>query len=122
MQETLITFETAKLAKEKGFDLIVRSAYHYNGSNCIQITTKNSENLGISAPTQSFLQKWLREVHNIEVFVRPFINGENHDKHYRCFIVWFDGRMYQDNKYFSNQSYEEALEAGLLEALKLINL
>lgn len=113
MQETIITFETAKLSKEKGFDLIVRNAYHYNGSNCIEITTKNSENIGISAPSQSLLQKWLRDVHNIEIAVQWFDN---------CYIKAVAKKPFKANTYRVEgiDTYEEALELGLQEALKLI--
>ncbi len=50
MQEQLITFETAKLAKEKGFNEIVSTAYGRSQeslyeSNC---TNRNSENIFLS--------------------------------------------------------------------------
>jgi hypothetical protein len=51
MQEELITLETAKLAKEKGFD-------YFNG---IYKTQRS---------TQSLLQKWLREIHKIDINLR----------------------------------------------------
>lgn len=77
MEDQLISFETAKLAKEKGFDL---NTY----SNCWVKTLDgdvihNSERRNISEhdrctqhlmqPTQSLLQKWLLEKHNLFVSV-----------------------------------------------------
>ncbi|MGD9679447.1 MAG: hypothetical protein AB7V16_13990 [Vulcanibacillus sp.] len=102
MEEQYITFETAKLAKEKG--------------------CKNS--LGLTPLafdcTQTFLQKWLREVHNIHINIK-------HRPHSQSFCFTITGK-YQDvndgelvNNIFSKYKiYELALEAALQEALKLI--
>ena len=67
MEEIRVSFETAKLAKEKGFDIDCgwKLRKLENGS----FTHTNSSELGIEQPTQSLLQKWLREVHNINVLV-----------------------------------------------------
>jgi hypothetical protein len=144
MQEKLITFETAKSAKEKGFCIELYDFYYQNKSNAKPYVTQGIEyqsdrnckwdwNLnggesgmltkiipypndtsGIyySAPTQSLLQKWLREVHNIEVFVKS--EWKNKTK-----IGFYFGceNIYSKPIY---KNYEEALEAGLQEALKLI--
>jgi len=116
MKEQLISFKTAKLAKEKGFNEIVSTAYGRSQeslyeSNC---TNRNSENIFLSAPTQSLLQKWLREVHNIHIEV-----------HNLGMKWWFNLKeIDSDNAalFISDNynSYEEALEVGLQEALKLI--
>lgn len=90
MRDKLITFETAKLAKEKGFDTPF-----------------------IFAPSQSYLQQWLREKHNIEIAVQWF------DK---CYIKAVNKKPFKANTYKVEgfQSYEEALEIALVEALNLI--
>jgi hypothetical protein len=90
MEETRITFETAKLAKEKKFDLNVSSFFQSNQEivneiNAAEINSKlycrsylpafklfhnansNTEQDWYSRQTQGLLQKWLREVHNIDV-------------------------------------------------------
>ena len=90
MREELIQFETAKLAKEKGFN--EKSQYYYvlDFSSFQRTTTPlkfstplENENIYQScklsgsqphlalAPSQSLLQKWLREVHNFHVEVQP---------------------------------------------------
>ena len=76
MEEQLISFETAKLAKEKGFDWICRVFYEDWDNNelhePISPSDFNNEHVWektISAPTQSLLQKWLREVHDIKMCV-----------------------------------------------------
>ena len=116
MKEELILFETAKLAKEKGFDEEVTNYYHprYGLSDgCEDSYNREEQAEGYySAPTQSLLQRWLREVHRIYLYIS--LSGTKE-------ISWFwsiNDKKYQDG---SNNNYEEALEAGLLEALKLIN-
>jgi len=94
MTDQLITFETAKLSKEKGFDLI------------------NHLKNGLP-PTQSLLQKWLRENHNIHIVISPTMGA---------IIVELLNPALTWGSIPPQKSYEEALEAGLIEALKLINL
>ena len=49
IHDEICTYEVAKLAKEKGFDVPTAKNYrHENGTTC-------------NAPTQSLLQRWLRE-------------------------------------------------------------
>jgi hypothetical protein len=112
MKEKIITFETAKLAKEKGFNEICEYGYFDRDDEIILDISdhNNSDNLDISAPTQALLQKWLREVHNINVYCQP-VDYENTDK-------WFNN-IASHNPPFTG-TYEEALEVGLQEALTLI--
>jgi hypothetical protein len=132
MKETLITFETAKLTKEKGFDWIVSEAYDLEGNlgNYYDIvgeepfTEDNTDYdaLRHNAPTQEVLKKWLREKHNIHMTVDLFPHTEK-EKMYQVhgdykngdYWNWVD---YDGNGTFSN--YEDALEFGLQEGLKLI--
>ena len=126
MKDTRINFETAKLAKEKGFpqepNRLTIPYYNYKGEFKGDVTdflrkylkkedTSNVES--VSAPTQSLLAKWLREKHNIHLIAYKNINIDGYDW---CYITT-DG-ITNINSY---KTYEEALEAGLQEALKLIN-
>ena len=136
MEETLITFETAKLAKEKGFDIPCENFYveyldddvvdlfnyeEQRGSGFAELYRNNKESK-FSAPTQSLLQKWLREVHKIHVDIKEW------ELTYWYFYIK-DGRtspvknirikIDEDSKW-EFDSYEEALEVGLLEGLKLV--
>lgn len=144
MEEQLISFETAKLAKEKGFVEKVYAFYKnptdrgtfkegtldYAGSDydpetfeeiIFDYNTLNShyyeDKEYFSAPTQSLLQRWLREVHNINIYVafcEYVIISENNWK------FSFDNPTKQQYWRGKFNSHEEALEAGLQEALKLI--
>jgi hypothetical protein len=149
MEEQLISFETAKLAKEKGFDLKVDlealysfqfitdnslvSDYWYNkeGGLCRleypkdddlsnYINKDNYKEIYL-APTQSLLQKWLREQHNIIVIVD--LDATTTPKYY------YDIYKYEYIAEYTTYpgictplytTYEEALEVALQEALKLI--
>jgi len=76
MQETLIEFETGKLAKEKNFNIPCDARWwmefgSWKESKQGAVKCKNSEEYSISRPTQSLLAKWLREVHNIIVTPLP---------------------------------------------------
>ncbi len=125
MVEELITFETAKLAKEKGFDeicyylnhplygVVDNSKYHKNSK--INVSDKDKTKY-TTAPTQSLLQKWLREVHNIHLTITS-ISQES----WQCHITK-PGEILGKNYIEDAYSYEEALEEGLQEALKLIEI
>jgi len=130
MKEQLITFETAKLAKEKGFKFNEDSEdfYKYSGYyNYGRIgdgewslnTVYDIETLHwgselteiIDTPTQSLLQKWLREIHNIDVNVLPYNNIKKYYEVYVNLAV---------TTWSGYSTYEKALEIGLLEGLKLL--
>lgn len=134
MTEKLISFETAKLAKEQGFN--IRIQHTVNGQNCLyfldtgevpkMINTNQIDNWNddkkfqhvCSAPTQSLLQKWLREVHDINVIIYPeLFNGEFTYYHYDIYTDL--SHAYSENL-SDMKTYEEALEKGLQKALKLI--
>ena len=118
LKEKLISFETAKLAKEKGFHISSRGEgmgkrVFINGE---LVNTIFSSKDHIHAPTQSLLQKWLREVHNVSIKIDDF---------YTYSGVRFDYNIcklgsQEDNPVGIFETYEEALEIGLQEALKLI--
>ena len=126
MEENYILFETAKLAKEKGFNLpcnyyyeTSRQLIYFGGSKHSYTSIDKTlwSNMYLLAPTQSLLQKWLREAHNIDVYSTW---GTNDGK-----VVWYfyisnigiHSPIVYKEKFIC---YEEAYEKGLQEALKLI--
>jgi hypothetical protein len=144
MEDTRITFETAKLAKEKGFNERGHYFYKVKSENDIELygctkkqlvgfkgyapiyhkvrdyhTNKEKLNAKLyrcSAPTQSLLAKWLREEHNIIVLV----DYEGIDGYYYKFYSYKEGNKNYDASDKNYNTYEEAYEIGLQEALKLI--
>ena len=116
MEETLITFETAKLVNEKGYPIYNNRAK----SNFYNRRTKNVIYFGwtgpqgashlYGAPTQSLLHKWIREIHNTDIVIKPNLLGYS-------FVIMerYSFKVINSNKLF--QTYEEALEEGMLEYL-----
>ena len=132
MKENSVGFFVAKLAKEKGFpqetNRLEIPYYNYKGEFKGDVSDwrvrkyirgeDTSDIEFVSAPTQSLLAKWLRERYNIHVTSQignlDFINTYHYDIRYidkNKFICKVKGNF---------KTYEEALEAGLQEALKLI--
>lgn len=116
MEEEIISLQTAKLAKEKGY--IGITGIDYLGMPCwynIKTTELTHNFLSyeetIQSPSQSIIQKWLREKHNIiiQIVMRdttPTFRGK----------IWF---YPEKNKNYSNlqsnvyDTYEQALEESL---------
>lgn len=66
---TIVSFYIARLLKEKGFDNFCKYLWHFNGSDCIKMINKNSENFGFSAPTIAEVVMWILEKHKIWIQV-----------------------------------------------------
>jgi hypothetical protein len=104
----LVEYSTTKLAYDKNYPIACTIIYEEDG-----ITVKNIDFHKL--PTQTELQRWLREFKNIHVFPNTF-GGE----YYFYYLMYVDsGWGIEDNTEWY-ESYEEALEEGLKEALKLI--
>lgn len=125
--EDYVSFKTAVLLKEKGFDVPCDSYYTYFESNVTLYKgylhefsdsniNHNKHNDRTSRPSQSLALKWLREVHKIfiEINVSIDINGDYHynysilDKECKYIKRFID--------YYS--SHESCVEAALLFVLK----
>ena len=127
MKEELISLETAKLAKEKGYDVPDLFNYDLKGKLCSTSESiqsyyrdefylplkRKARGLGYLAPTQSLLQKWLREEHNIHIAI--VVNNID-TKTYEYDIATYGVEKVKGG--FT--SYEIALEKGLQKALTLI--
>lgn len=122
MEEQKISIETAKLAKEKGFKIPGKIVYVKTG-NIISTSIRNSTYNNCKnwemylKPTQSLLQKWLREIHNIDIIIwKNSIDGS-----YRVEDILLNNKELTDLEFEDSfDNYENALEEGLYEALKLI--
>ena len=76
--ETYVSFEIAKLLKEKGFDMPCRARYGSADSFCYEkypIEASGCEMYNcIPAPTIQMVMKWLREIHDL--FITIEIKGD----------------------------------------------
>ncbi len=121
MEEQLVAFKTAILAKEKGFRIYGSvNTYYYNDEGILSYTQifstdKKKPVDKIIAFTQSLLQKWLREEHCL--YVTPQYNGVNEWSNW-FYEVKKKEQPIADNAYWL--TYEEALEEGLYYSLKQI--
>lgn len=121
MTEQLITFETAKLAKEKGLPQLNNGIYYTKDKEHCLVGWGIDNLREYSAPTQSLLQKWLREVHKVNIGL-TFHQSNGSDISYDYCIHFPYGSQTTVTNWTQNNfvSYEEALEEGLQEVLKLI--
>ena len=120
IEEDYVSYDVAKLLKEKGFD--ERTIYHYIIGQPTSLQhnivynkycNSDAENIYVS-PTHQMAMKWLREVYNI--FIEIIIFRENM-VHYRFKILNRDcEKIYIDDG--SQFSYEEAVEAALKYSLE----
>jgi len=123
MQDQLTSYKTAKLAKEKGF--IHKCEYKYASSINLELPVGKATNSLYmpnvreiwDAPTQSLLQKWLRDVHNIHV--NPITYKKVYGR-YDCVTVSKKDEYLLGGRWVL--SFEEALEIGLYNALKTIKI
>lgn len=70
-------------------------------------------------PTQAELQTWLRNVHNIRVFVTEGDNNHNYSG-YIVFDFHQDGFLIKTKSILVYENYEDALENLLNQALQLV--
>lgn len=124
MNEVYISFEVAKLLKDKGFDWPTIEYYSSSGS-IYRFAEGIADICGISSylrPTQQMACRWLREVHNILVCVIPYEVGAGVMSYTYCIY-----RICGDNYYFEPlaqgrieeaMDYEKTIEAGLEYVLK----
>lgn len=125
IEEQYVTLETAKLAKEKGFNEFCFR--YYNGTKLVDTNgiSINNEKLDnefegeqfYAAPTQALLSRWLREKHDIDL---ESYRTWAMDKSYNYEIIVncnFDDIR---QECAPDRTYEESKEKGLQVALNLI--
>lgn len=118
MKEAYVSYETAKLLKEKGFDEETNWYYNSKGSCEPFSAWVSAEPYDYSPmPTHQMACAWLREK-GIECVVIPIWNTIS--KQYRSYVLSDLGDKYKDNydSYSDNISYEDAVEAALKYSLE----
>ena len=109
IHEEICTYEVCKLAKEKGFN--VPTDFCYEQSGCLVRCGS------IAAPTQSLLQRWLRDNGFCEAEVRHWCETNRYPHHYGWEVKDNLGNpMGYSSKMFD--TYELALGDALAYSLK----
>ena len=103
--EDYVSFEIAKLLKEKGFDWPCEHVCCLGG-------VKNMYK-AIECPTLQMAMKWLRESHNLQIQITP-IMSRHKDWTFGIYIGF--SPLYIDLLCFP--TYEEAVEAALKYSLE----
>jgi len=110
--EDYVSFETAKLLKEKGFDWECKHCYDVANDN--QYSNANYQ-VSYPKPTLQMAMKWLREVHKLHVDIDPSEGDWNPTvitlKDWTCAVKFGDNIPIQD-------SYEQACEAAIKYCLE----
>lgn len=115
IEESFVTFDTAKMLKKVGFNVPINTSYSEDGNPEYDLFPDNFNKFQdkFSRPTQALAARWLREVHHIDIVV-DVISDE-----YYCYDL-FQNKKVKTVAGSINPSFERALEEGLKEALKLI--
>ena len=132
IEESYVSFDTAKLLKEAGFDVPCRGIYRvYRMGNYVfreydRKYTKDDLCWNIEdgfqyeylAPTQALAARWLREVYNVAIY-----SLYDDDMEQWFYVVDAFTKNPVINGFQSGSEYddyESAFEDGLREAIKLI--
>lgn len=120
IHEENCTYEVCKLAKEKGFNWICSHYYRTNNKDLFRVfpcEDWSDIRERINAPTQSLLQRWLREEKGIYIAMFPnMANSFASD-----YIVYTKGDKFWNPVYTAHSefdTYELALEDALAYSLK----
>ena len=122
MKDELVNFKIAKLAEDKGFDVFCENIYDIQEQSSKYPFGTILEDCYYKRPTQSLLQRWLREKYNIQIEIYYGLNGylvkayKTVEEAINLELKIIAGEV---KKY---ETYEEALEDGLMEALTKIEL
>ena len=126
IKEAYVSFELAKLLKEKGFNEECFALYNPDGVLIQSGIRLNNIQVGrvkgsYSAPTHQMAMAWLREVHNIHISVYVF-NRElpitDVPISYTCDIATKKLSSQQGHLRGVWQSYEQTVEAALKYSLE----
>lgn len=113
IEENYVSFETAKLLKEKGFDWECKTVKFYTEPDYDQESPD-----GVIAPTISMAMKWLRDTFHLEIY--PFHDAiqENNDWWYRIERHSRGCGLTEHESDVIYKTYEDACEAGIKYCLE----
>ena len=104
--EDYVSFDTAKLLKENGFDWNCESKRFYPEPDYDQESP-----YGVYAPTLQMAMKWLRKVHNIDISVTP-------DRKTGYSVLIFKDKRLPFDTLDSYSTHEQACETAIKYCLE----
>lgn len=128
IHEEICTYEVCKLAKEKGFNVQTFGWYDYSGEYHKGLIPHELHECPrykeYYAPTQSLLQRWLREEKGIQIYIDSYLDFDDETFVYEWQIAnkenfdngGFEIHIYNSEEFYS--TYELALEDALKYALE----
>lgn len=135
MIDQIVTFKTALILKELGFNEECRSIFNENreiehlkyfegdGSGVTRNLELEKDYFGtsiilVTAPTQSLVARWLRELVKIDITIQGWRNKENESVYSKIIFTDLIDKETENYEYYN--TYEEALEFAIQEALEVI--
>ena len=136
IQEEYVSFEVAKLLKEKGFNEKCQKVYLEDGKPVWFTNFMEGESFGDNAdikavldynnsvtsaylcPTHQVAMRWFREVHNI--FIEPLIDWGSGDEYWWTVDIVRIKKNGLIAELSGCESYEDAVEAALKYCLEII--
>jgi hypothetical protein len=138
MKEELVTFETAKKAQQQGCELQIFTGYweyeDLHGDTFVSTCfpgDNSKERINIREEvklTQNLLRKWLREKHRIHIEIPHYSDAPNGSE-YESDLGSYGATVNEPKtshkcdifvSSINHETYEQALEEALLEALKYV--
>lgn len=134
--EDYISFETAKVLKDKGFDEDCRAFYkEWDGEitlcpctpshlfeychNSMLEQYNDDEELNIAAPTIQMVMKWLRQTYKLQVIIYPFDCEDGIFWAYKIFSIEQEClEVNRSDTRVGYNSYEQSYEAAIKYCLK----
>ncbi len=118
--EDYVSFEIAKLLKEKGFNENTNNQYlvcgiHYGELGEYNITdrSRNPENY-IPAPTIQMAMKWLREVYNVFITISCELFPVSRKVKWLAVVETMDNCFCNEDECDEYDTYEEAAEDAIM--------
>lgn len=115
IQEDYVSFETAKLLKEKGFDELTELSYELSTGCPKKVPCRNTlDTEYVSKITLQMAMKWLREVHYLWIDIEPLTGN----KWTWCNWLMNDPTQKMGESLQIISNYNEACEAAIKYCLE----
>lgn len=122
INEDYVSFETARLLKEKGFEGRMHTFYTEEGTEMESAYVVPSNFFPIYRPTFQMAMKWLREEHRLHISAEMGFDVDNHQYYFFAPSVcrFSDKSGEYENPFGEKEfdTYEEACEAGIRYCLE----